>query len=180
MSVSVSRIGLSDKYEVDTEGQIYSNDYNHTGKRKVLKQYMDQDGYPYVMLNIDGKRYKRVVHRLIAAAFLPQIEGKSQVNHKNGIRHDNRVENLEWVTSQENILHSWRNNGRKHSDEHNSNISARSTGELNPKAKLNSEQAKQIRMRRLQGESLKSLSQEFGIGTSQISAIARGKIWKSI
>lgn len=58
-----------EKYSACTNGHIYSNDYNHTGKRKILKECIDKDGYPYIRMVINGKRYKRMVHRLIAETF---------------------------------------------------------------------------------------------------------------
>lgn len=102
------------KYEVDEVGSVWSLDYNHTGKRKELKQYLDEDGYPYVFFVVNRKRYKRAVHRLVAQSLLPpKPTPKHQVNHKNGVRDDNRLPNLEWMTSKENTLHGWRVNGRK-------------------------------------------------------------------
>lgn len=105
------------KYEISDFGDVFSLDYNHTGKRKELRQYPDEDGYRYVVLVHNRKRTKLVVHRAVAKLFLPLKPSiKHQVNHINGIRYDNRIENLEWVTSQENTIHGWKVNGRKVSE----------------------------------------------------------------
>lgn len=99
----------SGKYVAGSDGLIYSTDFNHTGKTKALKGYIDKDGYPHVLLNIDGKRIYRASHKLIALAFLGEKPTpKHQVNHKNGVRVDNRPENLEYLTSRENTLDGFR------------------------------------------------------------------------
>ncbi|MFA6270819.1 MAG: HNH endonuclease signature motif containing protein [Candidatus Paceibacterota bacterium] len=109
------------RYEAGSDGQVYSNDFNHTGKRKALKSYPDDDGYPQVYMYIDGKRIIRAAHKVIAAAWLgDKPTPKHQVNHKNGIRDDNRPENLEYLTSRENTIHGWRR-GRVVSEKHRAN-----------------------------------------------------------
>lgn len=103
----------SGKYVAGSDGLIYSTDFNHTGKTKALKGDYDKDGYHHVLMNLDGQRVYRRVHKLVALAFhgLPPT-AKHQVNHKNGVRTDNRPENLEYLTSRENTLHGYRSNGR--------------------------------------------------------------------
>lgn len=108
----------SGKYVAGSDGLIYSTDFNHTGKTKALKGWINEYGYPEVCMNINGKRVVGVTHRFIALAFLgKKPTSKHQVNHKNGVRSDNRPENLEYLTSRENTLHGWRSNGRKFTDE---------------------------------------------------------------
>ena len=64
--------------------------------------------YIGVSLCIDGKVKQYGVHRLVAQAFIPNPENKPQVNHINGDKYDNRVENLEWTSASENSLHAWK------------------------------------------------------------------------
>lgn len=102
--------GFEGVYEVSNMGQIRSKDriINHpTGKAvkrgSILRQFEhSKNGYMYVSLCKDGKPKSYLVHRLVAEAFIPNPENKPCVDHINGIRTDCRVENLRWVTHEEN------------------------------------------------------------------------------
>lgn len=80
------------------------------GKLFVLSE--NSRGYLSVTLSHNGKSYSKFVHRLVAEAFIPNPANKPQVNHIDGNRKNNTVDNLEWATQSENNLHSYRKLGR--------------------------------------------------------------------
>jgi hypothetical protein len=86
--------------------------YNHKTK-KFKKWTKDTNGYMKTKIWVNGKHKNVHQHRLIAEQFIDNTENKKQVNHKNGIKHDNRIENLEWVTQSENGKHSFANGLQK-------------------------------------------------------------------
>lgn len=71
-----------------------------------MKQKKDKRGYRRVTFTTNYKRKTFLVHRLVASAFIPNPKNKPYVNHINEVTNDNRVENLEWCTNSENLLHN--------------------------------------------------------------------------
>lgn len=96
-------------YFVDDEGNVYSKKYHPIqNKHKILKQLKqkkDRYGYLVVSMMKNKKHFFKTIHRIVAETFIPNPDNKPQVNHKNGIKTDNSVSNLEWVSSQENVIH---------------------------------------------------------------------------
>lgn len=94
-----------DKYEVSSFGRV-----RRKGGRVLTPFVVKSTGYLQVNLS---NRSRRSVHRLVAMAFLDNPDGLPQVNHKNGRRKENHINNLEWVSAKENIGHAYESLGRK-------------------------------------------------------------------
>ena len=96
------------EYHVTDTGDIYSRKeyHNPNGRIKKLKPVKQKTGYLHIVLykNGIGKTFR--VHRIVAQTFIPNPLKLPEINHINGIKDDNRVENLEWCTSSENTIHS--------------------------------------------------------------------------
>lgn len=97
--------------EVTQKG--HKNTYIRSFKGKILCSRLQNSDYYIVWLSKDGKVYPQLVHRLVAQAFILNTENKPCVNHKNGNKSDNRIENLEWCDYGENIKHAHTIIGRK-------------------------------------------------------------------
>lgn len=131
-------IGYEGYYFVSNLGRIKSVDRTVVSsfdsermvKGRVMKLFMDRKGYIRVMLCKEGECKNCQVHRLVALTFIKNVHNKPRVNHKLGVKHDNRVTELEWVTASEDELHSYRVLGKK-----NPKAGLGRIGKLHPKSK---------------------------------------------
>lgn len=155
--------GYEGLYEVSNLGKIRS-----LFRYKINLNCFIDNGYYYVEIYKNNIQKKVGVHVLIATAFIPNPENKPQVNHINCIKIDNRIENLEWVTSRENTIHALVNN-----------LLTIPKGELNGMSKLKEEDIFIIRNKSPK-ISRKKLSEMFGVSIKHISRIRGRERWSHI
>ncbi len=171
-------------YEVSSlvRARSLSRTRMHFRHKKILKVLYEKRilvggigirGYKKVTLYKNGLHKIFVIHRLVAKAFLQNLENKPQVNHKNGIKTDNRVENLEWCSPGENIRHAWKNGLCE--------VGARSLGNNHYLSKLTEKQVLEIREKWKTGKYLqRELGDEYGVSRGSIEQIVNRKTWKHI
>ena len=102
--------GYEGIYQVSNEGNVKSLNYNHTGNERILRPAVNRsNGYLQVILWKDCKRKHHQVHRLVASAFIDNLDNLPQVNHKDECKTNNCVDNLEWCTCEYNQNYGTRN-----------------------------------------------------------------------
>ena len=103
--------GFEGLYQVSNLGRLRSLDKVDRGKKKwagkILKQRINARGYMRTCLCKNGEHINVRIHRLVAEAFIPNPDGKEQVNHIDGDKTNNAIGNLEWATCSENHAHAW-------------------------------------------------------------------------
>ena len=160
--------GYEGLYSIDTKGCIYSELHNSSRRLGPLKTDITCHGYAQVGLyDRNGNRKRFRVHRLVAEAFIPNVENLPQVNHINGDKLDNRVENLEWCTCSDNIKHAYK-----------SGLQEKRSGERVGGHKLTSENVKAIKEMLKDSVKQSVIAEIFGVDQSTISNIKRGRNWK--
>ena len=113
-------VGYEGIYEVSSLGRvkscertiIRSNGREINFPDKIMKPSINHKGYLIIDLRKNGNRQGGFIHRLVGKAFIDNPLNKERINHKNGDKTDNRVQNLEWVTNQENMAHAYKFLGR--------------------------------------------------------------------
>lgn len=155
-------IGFEGEYEVSNTGSVRSI------KRNVvtLAPRYDHCGYIRAALFKSGKYKSTLVHRLVAEAFIgPAPSPHHQVNHKDGCKTNNSLDNLEWCTRSENGAHAYR-----------TGLSVPRRGSRHGRSKLTEDQIREIR--ELDGTATqREIAAKFGVGQPQIYRILSGKRW---
>jgi len=170
--------GYEGLYEISNLGRVkslertikYKNGKSKFKKCTILNIKPGKWGYIRAYLtNLQQIEKSFFVHRLVAEYFIPNPDNKPQVNHKNSIRHDNAVENLEWCTCSENIRHAFKEGFKKPLK-----------GLDCPSHKLTEQQVLEIRSKKFEGESYSYLSSLYSISISNVCHIVKRRTWTHI
>lgn len=169
--------GYEGSYQISNKGRVKSlkriverkNGRKLDIKEKIIDHGNDAYGYPLIILTKNNVKKTKKVHRLVAIAFIDNPENKLCVNHIDGVKTNNEVYNLEWVTRKENSQHA-KDIGLKNDK-----------GESNPSSKLT--ELEVIEIRRLSKTSnllQREIAIKFGVTRSTVSHILNRKTWQHI
>ncbi len=161
-------------YQVSNLGQVKSldrtitkgNNFTQKCKGKILSKWINGRGYANTVLWKDGTQKTFRIHRLVCIMFLENPLDKEQVNHKDGNKLNNCVDNLEWCTNLENIRHAYK-----------TGLKTGNLGTINGSSKLTEEEVISIRNSSKSSETLAYL---YKVNTSTITRIKSRKLWKHI
>lgn len=162
-------LGYEGSYMVSDLGRIKSLPRYKVRTVRYLKQNVLKGGYCYVEFCLNGVRKKHLVHRIEAIAFIDNPENKPQVNHKNGVKTDNNLGNLEWNTRSENQQHAI-----------DTGLRVIPKGEKNHSSKLTEEQVVDIRDKIANNYSTGWLARMYEISPSTICDIKARRSWRHL
>lgn len=173
--------GYTGFYEVSNLGRVKSlprrikrsNGTVQNFKGKIMACGVANRDYPMVVLSkgSGNNRIKVTVHRLVAKAFLKIETGKPEINHKNGIKTDNRVSNIELVSRKENIRHAFNTGLNKPRDV---------KGSKHPSSKLTEQKVIEMRGLFKAGKSHNEISGMFGVCRQHVADIVNRRKWKHV
>jgi len=161
-------VGYEGWYAISNTGRVMRIAGGRGVGRPLLKPYAMKIGYYSVIVSLGSAatRRHRYVHELVAAAFIGPRPYRHQINHIDGDKINNRVENLEYVTQAENIRHARR-------------IGLAASGERSGGAKLTADQVREMCQLR-PSMTLRSLAKMFGVSSPQVHRITSGQRWKHL
>lgn len=163
--------GYENRYAISDAGELVSL----IRKMRVLVPCVNKIGYvESVLIDKDGKRKNHKWHRLVATAFIPNKENKPMVNHKNGIRTDNRVSNLEWCTHKENINHAI-----DVLNVHLGQPKGKFPKHLRHRLKLSVKSVAEIKQRLSNGEKGIHIARAYGVSDQTVYDVKNERCWKT-
>lgn len=177
-------INYEDYYQVSNFGNVKSldrivnkpNGISYLRKGKPCKQSKSNLGYMTVGFTVNNKKVNKYVHRLVAEAFITNMNNYPQVNHIDCDKTNNRLYNLEWCTNSENHIHATKNGLNKL---HLHRVAY--SGEKNGRSLLTKEQVLEIKQKYIPYKySAKKLSKEYNVSESCITHILNNTSWKEI
>lgn len=160
--------GYEGEYQISSYGRVKSF---YLGKEHILKPEQNGHGYLSVRLSKNGSHKHFYIHIMVARAFIPNPENKPEVNHRDGIKFNCHVSNLEWATHSENGKHAFQNGLRRHK-----------TGEDNWKSHMKNADARYCREVCIPGDKefgIKALAEKFSVSYDCMRGIIRGKTYKN-